>query len=390
VHVVIAPDKFKGSLTAVQAADAIASGVLSASPTASVHALPVADGGEGTVEAVVAAGFTRCELTVRGPTGTAVEAAYALRGGTAVIEMAEASGLGRLPDAEPAPLTASTYGTGQLVAAALDAGARSIVLGIGGSATTDGGAGMAQALGARLLDGSGAELAPGGAALVDLDRIDVGGLDPRIAAAEVTVACDVDSPLVGPAGAAAVYGPQKGASERDVAVLDAGLGRLAEVVRRDLGIDVAQLPGAGAAGGLGGGAVCFVRAELTSGIDLLLDLLGVHEAIRGADLVVTGEGSLDEQSLAGKAPVGVARAASPLGVPVVALCGRVAVAPADLHGAGIGKAWSLLDLEPDIDRAQRGAYALLARLAERAVRDFLTTHERSDPHTRPERTASQT
>ena len=200
----------------------------------------------------------------------------------------------------------------------------------------------------------------------------------------------MDSPLVGPAGAAAVYGPQKGASERDVAVLDAGLGRLAEVVRRDLGIDIVRLPGAGAAGGLGGGAVCFVRAELTSGIDLLLDLLGVHEAIRGADLVVTGEGSLDEQSLAGKAPVGVARAASPLGVPVVALCGRVAVAPADLHGAGIGKAWSLLDLEPDIDRAQRGAYALLARLAERAVRDFLTTHERSDPHTRPERTASQT
>ena len=370
MHVVIAPDKFKGSLTAVQAADAIASGVLSASPTASVHALPVADGGEGTVEAVVAAGFTRCELTVRGPTGTAVEAAYALRGGTAVIEMAEASGLGRLPDAEPAPLTASTYGTGQLVAAALDAGARSIVLGIGGSATTDGGAGMAQALGARLLNGSGAELAPGGAALVDLDRIDVGGLDPRIAAAEVTVACDVDSPLVGPAGAAAVYGPQKGASERDVAVLDAGLGRLAEVVRRDLGIDVAQLPGAGAAGGLGAGAIAFLGAELTSGIELLLGVVGFGEALLDADLVLTGEGSLDEQSLSGKAPVGVARAAAPSKVPVLALCGRVTVTDSQLRDVGIDRALSLLDLQPDVERAHQDASMLLTRLAERAVRAF--------------------
>ncbi|MDQ3105726.1 MAG: glycerate kinase, partial [Actinomycetota bacterium] len=207
-------------------------------------------------------------------------------------------------------------------------------------------------------------------ALVDLDRIDVGGLDPRIAAAEVTVACDVDSPLVGPAGAAAVYGPQKGASERDVAVLDAGLGRLAEVVRRDLGIDVAQLPGAGAAGGLGAGAIAFLGAELTSGIELLLGVVGFGEALLDADLVLTGEGSLDEQSLSGKAPVGVARAAAPSKVPVLALCGRVTVTDSQLRDVGIDRALSLLDLQPDVERAHQDASMLLTRLAERAVRAF--------------------
>ena len=390
MHIVIAPDKFKGSLTAVRAADAVARGVRSAAPTASVRCLPVADGGEGTVEAVVAAGFTRCEQTVRGPTGTAVAAAFAVRDGTAVVEMAEASGLGRLPAGEPAPLTASTYGTGQLVVAALDAGAHSIVLGIGGSATTDGGAGMAQALGARLLAGSGAELAPGGAALIDLDRIDVSGLDPRIVAAEVTVACDVDNPLVGPTGAAAVYGPQKGASERDIAQLDAALGNYADVVRRDLNVDVAQLAGAGAAGGLGAGAIAFLEARLTSGIELLLEVIGFTDALQAADLVITGEGALDEQSLAGKAPVGVASAARARGIPVIALCGRLALTPDELKRAGISKAVSLLDLEPDLDRAQRNAYSLLTQLSACTLRTFVGNQQDTETHRPSERTAGKT
>ena len=386
LRIVVAPDKFKGSLTAVQAAESMADGVLRAEPAAVVLSLPVADGGEGTVAAAVAAGFSRREVTVRGPTGDDVSASFAVRDTTAVIEMAEASGLGRLPGEVPAPRTASTYGTGQLVLAALDAGARDIVVGIGGSATTDGGAGMAQALGARLVDSAGTELSAGGAALRDLDRIDVAGFDERVADTRFTVASDVDNPLVGTNGAAAVYGPQKGASADDIDVLDAALTRYAEVVGRDLGVEVAQLAGAGAAGGLGAGAIAFLGAEITSGIELLLDVVGFGEALRDADLVLTGEGSLDEQSLSGKAPIGVARAASPSGVPVFALCGQVTVTAAQLSGVGIDRAWSLLDLEPDVERAQQEAAMLLTQLAERAVRAFAAPSEDANEPARAEGT----
>ncbi len=367
--VVVAPDKFKGSLTSAEAAEAMASGVRAAVPGAQVRQLPVSDGGEGFVTAAVAAGYARRTAVVQGPTGDDVTAEYAVLDATAVVEMAEASGLRRLSGGVPAPLTASTYGTGQLITAALDAGATSLVLGIGGSASTDGGAGMAQALGARLLDPAGADLPPGGAALVDLDRVDVTGLDARLAEVRVVVATDVDNLLVGPSGAAAVYGPQKGASPKDVALLDDGLRRLAQVIDRDLGRQLADTPGAGAAGGLGAGAVAFLGARQESGIDAVLEIVGFTDALHGADLVLTGEGSLDEQSLFGKAPVGVAAAARRAGVPVVALCGRLALDAGQVEGAGFVSARALLELQPDVDLAVSGAAPLLARLAEEVVRD---------------------
>ncbi len=364
-RIVVAPDKFKGSLSATQAAHAIARGLARGCPGAELVVLPVADGGEGTVAAAVAAGYEQRQVVVAGPTGEPVDASFAVLGDRAVIEMAEASGLRRLPGERPAPLAASTFGAGELVRAALDAGARHVVLGVGGSASTDGGAGMAQALGARLLDAAGEEIPPGGAGLAGLDRIDATGLDPRLADTELVVASDVDNPLVGARGAAAVFGPQKGATPDDVAVLDAALARYAGIVARDLGVDVAQLPGAGAAGGTGGGAIAFLGARLTSGIELVLEVVGFSSALEGADLVVTGEGSLDEQSLSGKAPVGVARAAARAGVPVVALVGRLEVGPEQLQGVGIGEAHALLDIAPDATVAQRDADRLLGQLAER-------------------------
>jgi len=363
-RIVVAPDKFKGSLTAVAAARAIARGLERSCPDAELVLLPVADGGDGTVDAAVAAGHQRREVVVQGPTGEPVTAAIAVRETSAVIEMAEASGLRRLPGGRPAPMTASTFGTGQLLRAALDAGARHVVLAVGGSASTDGGAGMAQALGARLLGSTGQDVSPGGAGLADLASIDISALDRRLADTEVVVASDVDNPLVGARGAAAVYGPQKGASEQDVAVLDAALSHYAAVVARDLGLDVAHTPGAGAAGGTGAGALAFLDARLTSGIELVLDVIGFADALAGADLVITGEGSLDEQSLAGKAPVGVARAAAAAGVPVIALVGRLEVTPEQLREVGITGAHALLEIEPDPAVAQRNAGALLANLAE--------------------------
>lgn len=369
-RVLVAPDKFKGSLTAARAAAAIGRGLERGCPGAEVVLLPVADGGDGTVDAAVSAGFSRRHATVAGPTGEPVDACFAVRGGSAVVEMAEASGLRRLPGGRPAPLTASSAGTGELLRAALDAGARHLVLGVGGSAGTDGGAGMVRAMGARLLRADGGDVGPGGAALAGLDRIDAAGLDPRLAGTEVLVAVDVDNPLVGSRGAAAVFGPQKGATADDVAVLDAALTRFAAVVRRDLGVDLAATPGAGAAGGTAAGAVAFLGARLTSGITLVLDTIGFTDALAGADLVVTGEGALDEQSLAGKAPVGVARAAAAAGVPVVALVGRLEVGPDRLREVGIGTVRALLDVEPDPAIARRDASGLLGRLAEQVGRDL--------------------
>ncbi|HYY81735.1 MAG TPA: glycerate kinase, partial [Actinomycetes bacterium] len=320
---VVAPDKFEGSLTAEQAARAIEAGLLRARPDARVRRLPLGDGGAGTLDALVATGFERVPVDATGPTGQPLRAAIGVRERTAFVEMAEASGLKVLPGGRRAPLQATTWGTGELVAAALDRGVEELVLGIGGSATTDGGAGMAAALGARLLDQAGEPVPPGGAGLLRLARVEVAGLDPRLRRVRVTVASDVDNPLVGPEGAAAVYGPQKGAQPEDVLLLDSALRRYARVLADDLGVDLAGTPGAGAAGGLGAGAIAFLGASLRSGIELVLDLVGFQEAVAGADLVVTGEGKLDAQSLRGKAPFGVARAATAHGVPVVALGGVV-------------------------------------------------------------------
>ena len=372
MRVVVAPDKFEGSLHAGQAAEAIEAGLRRARPDAEVVRLPLGDGGAGTLEALLAAGFERVPVRATGPTGEPVDAASAgagaRAGGRAFGERAEASGLKRVPGGRRAPLEATTYGTGELIRAALDGGARELVLGIGGSATTDGGAGMAAALGARLLDHDGADLPPGGAALLRLARIDVSGLDQRPRSVKVTVACDVDNPLVGPEGAAAVYGPQKGAGPDDVLLLDSALRRYARVLAHDLGLDLADTPGAGAAGGLGAGAIAFLGAELRTGIELVLELLGFDRAVAGADLVVTGEGKLDAQSLRGKAPVGVARAAGAHGVPVVAVAGAVEVADRELRAAGFEEAHALLELEPDPRRAMAEAAPLLERLAERVGR----------------------
>ncbi|MFH9174217.1 glycerate kinase [Streptomyces albogriseolus] len=364
----VAADKFKGSLTAVEVAERVIAGLRRVRPDLRAEALPVADGGDGTVAAAVAAGFERHEVRVCGPLGDEVTAAYALRDGTAVVEMAEASGLQRLPEGVFAPLTASTYGSGELLRAALDAGARSIVFGVGGSATTDGGAGMLAALGARFLTASGEPVRPGGAALAELATADLSGLDPRLRSVEFVLASDVDNPLTGPKGAAAVYGPQKGASPEDVERLDAALAHLVKVLDASA---LAASPGAGAAGGIGFGAL-LVGARFRPGIEVMLDVLGFASALERADLVITGEGSLDEQTLHGKAPAGVAAAARAAGKDVVAVCGRLALAPEVLGRAGIRRAYALTDLEPDVAVCIAEAGPVLERTAERIARDYLT------------------
>src|SRR6266508_1417283 len=370
-HVVVAPDKFKGSLGAAAVALAVADGLRAAVPGIDAREHPVADGGDGTVEAAMSAGFARKEVPCTGPTGDAVTAALAVRDEIAVVELAEASGLRRLPGGRLAATTATSRGTGELIRAALDLGCRQVVLGLGGSACTDGGAGMIQALGGRLLDAAGAEPALGGASLADLDRLDLSGVDPRVAGTEFVVASDVDNPLLGPYGAAAVYGPQKGASAAEVALLDAALARWAAAARAATGVDAAGVPGAGAAGGVGFAAVVFLGAELRSGIEYLLDLLEVRSALPGARLVVTGEGSLDEQTLRGKAPAGVAAAARAAGVPAVAVAGRNTLPASVLESAGIAQAYTLSEIEEDPERSMREPVPLLRRLAGRIAADWL-------------------
>ncbi|WP_448627807.1 glycerate kinase [Geodermatophilus sp. URMC 64] len=359
--VVVCLDKFRGSLTAVEACAALVRGLEAAGARA--LALPVADGGEGTVAAAVSAGMGAISRRVSGPAGEPVEAVLAVSREHAVVELAEASGLHLLGERQP--LTATTRGTGELIRAALDLGCRSVVLGVGGSATTDGGAGLLEALGARLRDADGRPLPPGGAALRDLAELDLSGLDPRLADTELTLASDVDNPLLGPAGATAVFGPQKGATPDDVAVLEAGLTRWAEQVAAATGRDLADQPGAGAAGGTGFAALAVLGARMRPGIDVVLDAVGADRALAGAALVVVGEGKLDEQSLAGKAPVGVARRTPP-GVPVVAVCGDCTVPAERLREVGIGGAHTLLDeAGGDRDRAMADAAELLERIGRR-------------------------
>ena len=368
MRVLLAPDKFKGSLTAAQVAAAVGDGIRSVRPDAVLDAVPVADGGDGTVAAAVAAGYDEVPVTASGPTGTPVSTTYARLGRRAVVELADVSGLVRLPDGL-APMTASSRGTGEVVAAAVAAGCTEVVLGIGGSACTDGGAGLVRALGARLLDASGREVGEGGGALASVASVDLSGL--RVDGVRFTVACDVDNPLTGPSGAAAVYGPQKGASPEQVGELDAALDRWAAVVARATGADHRDAPGAGAAGGVGFAAIALLGAELRPGIDLVLDLTGFHDRLAHADLVVTGEGALDAQTLHGKAPAGVAAAARDAGVPVVAVCGRNTLPPALLQDAGIAAAYALLDLEPDLARCLTHGDELLRELGARIATEHL-------------------
>lgn len=352
MKVLVAPDKFKGSLTAAQAAEAMRLGVLDADPDAIVTTLPVADGGDGTVDVFLSADATPHELDVAGPLGDPAHARFAVLGDTAIVESAQACGLALV--AEPGPATAlaaDTRGVADLVRAAAATGARRLVLGVGGSASTDGGSGLARGLGARLLDADGRELPPGGGALADLARIDTSALTkPRL---DVQLACDVTAALL---DAAYIFAAQKGAGEAEIERLATGLCRWATVA------GVPDVPGSGAAGGLGAGAIAFLDATVVSGVDVVLELFGFADAVRDADLVLTGEGSFDEQSLSGKAPIGVARAAAP--TPTYLVAGRVSAKAPQLRGS-----LALTDIA-DPEAAFRDAAPLLRRRAADAVREF--------------------
>lgn len=357
MKIVIAPDSFKESLSAPDAAAAIERGVKQAFPGAHTVCVPMADGGEGTVEAVLAATGGQWRKTwVQGALGESLEASWGwLDDATAVIEMAAAAGLEQTPADQREPLRASSGGVGQLILAALDAGAKRIILGLGGSATNDGGAGLLTALGVRFLDKLGQPLLPGGAALAELDRLDVTGLDPRLALITLVIASDVDNPLCGPQGASHTFGPQKGATPDDVALLDNSLRRFADVCARDLGHDLRDAPGAGAAGGLGFAGHAFLNASFRPGVEVVAELGNLAQAMEGATLAFTGEGRMDAQTLRGKTPAGVARIAQRAGVPVVALAGSLGDGYEDLHTGGITAAFSLapgpISLEHACDHA---------------------------------------
>ncbi|MDX2974142.1 glycerate kinase [Kribbella solani] len=360
-RVVIAADKFKGSLPSSGVAAALTTGILRVAPHATVVTVPVADGGDGTLSAALAAGYTSVPHTAQGPTGHPRQTIYARSGATAVVELAAVSGLVHLPGDVPAPLTATTYGTGQLLAAALDAGCTRIILGIGGSASTDGGAGLIHAL-------------------TGTQTLDLEVLRRRLRGVEVVVACDVDNPLTGPNGAGAVYGPQKGASPEQVRELDERLTEWADVVADATGRDLRDVPGAGAAGGVGFAALALLNAELRPGIELVLEMVGFYEKLIGADLVITGEGALDEQTLHGKAVAGVAAAAgdssatgrSAGGVPVVSVCGVNRLDDPQLQEIGVRAAYALTDLEPDVQRCIADPEPLLEQLGERIAVEHLT------------------
>jgi glycerate kinase len=374
MKVVVAPDKFKGSLSAPEAARAIARGVASVVPRAEIDPAPMADGGEGTVEALVAAtGGSFREAVVTGPLGEPIRASFGMLGDgrTAVVEMAAASGLVLVPRDRRDPWRATTRGTGELLLAALDAGARRVIVGIGGSATNDGGAGLGQALGYRLLDASGRDLGPGGGALGSLDRIDPGGRDPRLDGVEVAIACDVDNPLCGPRGASAVYGPQKGATPELVAALDRNLDHFARIVARDLGPAIRDLAGAGAAGGLGGGLVAFASGRLEPGVALVIDAVDLARRLEDADLCLTGEGAIDASSAFGKTAVGVARLARGLGCPTIALAGTIGPGAEAVLAEGIAAYFSLCPGPIALDEAIARGAELLENVAAQALRAFL-------------------
>ena len=365
MRIVIAPDKFKGSLTASAVIRHLAAGIRSVDTGIQVIGVPVADGGEGTLDAALARGYTGRTIPVTGPTGQTLDADFAVHGTTAVIEMAAASGLAVLPGGVPDARRATSRGTGELVREALDLGCIDIILAIGGSASTDGGAGLLSALGARFTDADGAVLPDGGAALARLAHADLSALDPRLRAARLTLASDVDNPLLGPEGAARVFAPQKGATAADVDTLEHALVTFARVLTDTIGPEAdsgTRAPGAGAAGGVGYAATTVLGAHRQPGIEVVMDLTGLPELIAGADLVVTGEGSLDEQSLRGKAPLGVGRAAREAGVPVIAVCGRTTLTERQLRQAGFDAVFALTDYEPDVAVCIRDAGILLERI----------------------------
>lgn len=378
MHVVIAPDKFKGSLTAAEAADHLATPFRAAGVR--VTTVPMADGGEGTVDAALAAGYDAVEVAVTGPLGTQVRAQYAVDAGTgtAVVEMALASGLAMTNGTDLNARNSTSRGTGELIAHALDAGARRVILGVGGSASTDGGAGMMEGLGANLYDASGNRLASGGISLAELGRVDLDALHPAVRQTDFVLAADVNNPLLGETGAAAVYGPQKGATPQTVAELDAALATWERVLREAGRVEEsdARAPGAGAAGGVGYAAIALLGAHREAGVDVVLELTNFAEKVAGADLVITGEGSLDEQSLHGKTPVGVAEAAARAGARTIAVAGRTNLTRDQVRSAGIEDRYQILDIEPDPQVAMSAAGPLLEKLGEQIVADYVQQEQK--------------
>lgn len=353
MKIVIAPDSFKGSLTAVEVSDAIGQGVREIFPEAEIVKIPMADGGDGTVQCLVnATGGEILRKKVTGPLGDEVLASYGILGDkkTAVIEMAEASGLTLVPENKRNPLITTTYGTGQLIKAGLDRGCRKMIIGIGGSATNDGGAGMVQALGVKLLDKDEEEIGFGGGELKNITRVDINYMDERLSNTKVLVASDVSNPLCGPKGATKVYGPQKGATPEVIKELDESLAYFAEIIKRDLNKDVKDIPGAGAAGGLGASLMAFLDAELRPGIDIVIEIVKLEQAIKDADLVITGEGKIDSQTIYGKAPIGVAKIAKKYNIPVIAVAAIISDDADIVHQYGIN---TLLKIsEPPISLAE--------------------------------------
>ncbi|WP_031513753.1 glycerate kinase [Desulfofalx alkaliphila] len=367
MKIVIAPDSFKESLTAWEAAAAMERGFREELPAAEIVKVPMADGGEGTVQSLVdATGGKILKKVVTGPLGQPVEAFYGILGSgkTAVIEMAAASGLHLVPAARRNPLVTTTWGTGELILAALDEGVEHIIIGIGGSATNDGGAGMAQALGVKLLNHGGSDIAYGGGALAELSSIDMSVLDKRLKKVKLEVACDVDNPLVGPNGASAVYGPQKGATADMVNTLDQNLTNYANVIEKQLGKEVKNLPGAGAAGGLGAGLVAFFNAELKRGVEIVIAATNLEEDVKDAALVVTGEGAINKQTIQGKVPVGVAKVAKKYKIPVIAIAGLLAEDSPVVHRHGIDAIFSCINTVCSLEEALANAEENIYRCAK--------------------------
>ncbi|MGK0701081.1 glycerate kinase [Priestia flexa] len=374
MKIVIAPDSFKESLSALEVAEAVEKGFKQVLPQANYVKIPMADGGEGTVQSLVDATDGEIILKkVTGPLGEPVEAFFGILGTkkTAVIEMAAASGLHLVPPAKRNPLMTTTKGTGELISAALDYGVNHIIIGIGGSATNDGGAGMAKALGAQLLDAEGNEILDGGGALGNLAFINLATLDSRLQHVKIEVACDVDNPLTGERGASAIFGPQKGATPEMVALLDQNLRHYAAVLERDLGQKIDDVPGAGAAGGLGAGLLAFLQAELKRGVDIVIEATSLLEAVRDADVVITGEGKIDGQTIYGKTPIGVAKAAKKYGVPVIGIAGNVGADSQVVYEHGIDALFSIVPGVTTLENAFANASEYVERAAKNVAAVFI-------------------
>ncbi len=371
MKIVIAPDSYKGSISALNVARSIESGIKKVLPKAECVIVPTADGGDGTLETLVEGSDGEIRSSrVTGPLGEKRNANWGALGdgNTAVIEMALTSGLALVPDNRLDPLNATTFGLGEIITDALENNFRKFIIGIGGSATNDGGAGMIQALGARLLDSNGEDLPQGGASLINLHHVDISKLDPRAKASDFLIACDVNNPLCGPEGASAIYGPQKGATTRMVKQLDSALSHYAKIIHRDLGINIDSIPGAGAAGGLGGGFVGFLNGKLLPGVDIVLDFIDLNYHLKDADLVITGEGATDRSTIYNKAPIGIANRAEKLGIPVISISGALNEGFEEVHQHGINASFSIINSPMTLREATRNAPELISSVSEEIIR----------------------